>query len=174
MKIITLLGEGSSGKSMSLKYLIEYVGKTLEIFDSSRNFLVERPRNNCSTYIDNAEWDDFLNNLRNEESVNYTKNIKDVFTKIIWNGKTVGIFTIGDSRNDLQRKLNLLQECDIIVCPTHNNPDMIGYLLDKATEGLLIIHKTKLSKKMFKKDFVVESQNVGKKLFAELAHEIYR
>ena len=159
---------------MSLKYLIEYTGKVLETFDSNRSFLFDCPRMNCSTYVDTTTWNKFLSVLRNEERPNYTKNIQDVFTKIYWNGKTVGIFTIGDSRNDLQRKLNLLRECDIVVCPTRDKLDMIDFLLSKATDGLLIIHKTKLSRILPKQDLVIESQNVGKKLFVELTREIYR
>ena len=167
MKIIALLGKGSSGKSMTLKYLIEKVVTTLYKQNPSGSVFCPCPNQKCTTYIEDRNFPTFINQLRNEEK-QQPKAIWDCFTKVYWNNKVVGVFTIGDDEKYLKTKFNLLTECDIVVCPTHEKQEMLEFLFSQTTDEIWFVRKEKMSKDKAWDDMVKASQTKAIKLFDKL------
>ena len=167
MKVLVLLGEASSGKSMTLKCLMEYVVSKLYAIDSIGGFFRPLLGRKCKTFVDHSKWTDFLTDLHNEMAVQ-PKAIQDAFTKFCWDEKTVGIFTIGDDKNYLNEKINQLMQCDIIVCPSHEKREMLKFLFEKSTEEIWFIRKEKLSKDKTWDDMVKASQTKATELFDRL------
>lgn len=167
MKIIALLGEGSSGKSMTLKYLIEEVEKRLYGQNPTGNIFCSSPSQKCKTYVDDKNFQSFINQLRDEEK-QQPKAIQDRFTKVFWNGKTVGIFTIGDDEKYLKDKFHLFADCDIIVCPTHEKCEMLRFLFSQATEEIWFVRKDKMLKNTAWDQMVKNSQAKAAELFKRL------
>ena len=176
MKVIAVLGDSSSGKSLTLKFLIKYVVEALFVLDVSGAFflpLIPQHAKRCTTFIDAAKWGDFLARLRIEET-SKSVTVADVFVKLNWNGKTVGIFSVGDTKEALKAKMDQLAQCDVIVCPTHNKPEMIALLSHNASEGLLLFEKEKVSKSSEWMACINQNKLVAKKLFHVLMHEMCR
>ena len=143
MKILALVGPSSSGKSLTLKYLIEIFGQKLQSANPGTPVFYPATSGRCTRYVDGARWGAFLTRLRQEEQQMH-KTIQDAFTMFDWNGKKIGIFTIGDARRYLEEKFKTLETCDIIVCPTHEKCNMLKFLFGKCSVDLWFVKKEKI------------------------------
>lgn len=167
MKILALLGEASSGKSLTLKQLIEKVATTLYASNPSGRFFFAAPSKRCKTYVDHNQWGGFLTELRGEE-MQQPKYIHDAFTIVLWNGKKVGIFTIGDDETALRGKFDSLKDCDIIVCPAHEKRKMLDFLFSQVTEEIWFVRKEKAPKNAPWDDKVAANKHKANDLFKRL------
>lgn len=115
MKIIVIKGNGSSGKTTSLKLLIEKLCQDprVRLYDKSRNF-----------------YD------------NMTIPERDLWAKFCYGGIHILIITYGDSAKDVADLIRRKRtDCDIVVCAAHLNYN--NYFSEWENQNIKEMEKTR-------------------------------
>ena len=115
-KILTLVGRGNNGKSTVLKLLIKKI-----LLEENEFLIIDK------NYATNEKFIDFLDSLDKKKDV--TCCIRQTKT-----GKMFAITTFGDEKSILQSQFNkaIKNNCEFVVCASHETDTMYEFLLKKA------------------------------------------
>lgn len=156
MKIITLCGANSVGKTTSIKY---FVAKVLTEQPAASIYLYK----NISAGEVLASIEDSKNNVRKG------RIYRDFAIVLNIKGVIIGITTFGDTYDILKEKFKIFARfnCDICFCASHPYKKIQDYLseLAKDEKNLIIINKSASKNPT---EFDEENQKTAEALYAEL------
>ena len=131
MEIVALVGEGNGGKTTKLKKVI------LELCDNKGADIQNVAGvNRCSTFITPQR-------LSNCTLKHYMDGHWDVSVVVKYNGKRIGITTIGDTWKLIEKEFNKMGCCDVLVCACHDQTVVFGEMKKYKAPGAAQVNNIK-------------------------------
>lgn len=131
MKVITLIGRSDSGKTSSIKMLVN------EMLNMGKR--VGDPELMCD-YKKKGQRSCIDQNKLKKCNGNLLQYKGDITIKFKWKGKSIGITSFGDDAHSIATKFDLFRDCDVFISAAHPDDDTIKYInsIDKGHPHILI------------------------------------
>ena len=119
MIFVTLVGNQDTGKTTSIKML---ANELLRLGNGTQNpkFIDNYPKQRQRSCINQQKLQRCGNDLLNHTG--------DITIKFEWNGKTIGITSLGDDVHSIETKFEIFKDCDIFVSAAHPDDATIKYV----------------------------------------------